>query len=124
MLDILIVMNNYFHDVATAVLLASAIVLWVLARQAEREGAEAAATLARAYPALTRFAQAALAWIVIGGIPRLIFFNTHDLGAVRDDLLPAIAVKHIVEVGAVVIGAAMWMRVKRRVEAAARDAGA
>ena len=32
----LIIMNNYFHDVATATLLSSAVILRVLGRQAER----------------------------------------------------------------------------------------
>lgn len=116
MADILIIMNNYLHDVATAVLLSAAVILWVLARQAERGGPEAFTQLARAYPMLTRFAVIALAWVIVGGIPRLVFFNTHDLGAVRGDLVPAIAVKHVVEFAAVGAGVVLWMRVKRRVE--------
>ncbi len=118
-LDILIIMNNYFHDVATAVLLSSAVVLWALYRLARRGGPGELALLARAYPLLTRFALFALAWVVLGGIPRVVFFGTHDLGAVRDDLAVPIAVKHVVEVGAVVAGAVLWRRVKRLVEAGA-----
>lgn len=113
MLDILIIMNNYFHDVATAVLLAAAIIMWVLARQAGDDGPAGSAALARAYPTLTRFATGALVWIVVGGVPRVIFFNTHDLGAIRGDLVPAIIVKHIVEVAAVVAGVVLWRRVRR-----------
>lgn len=115
LLDILIVMNNYFHDVATATLLAAAVIMWVLERQARAGGPQALEALARAYPALTRFANAALVWIVIGGIPRVLTFNTHDLGAVRDDLIVAIAVKHVAEVAFVVAGALMWRRVRRRI---------
>ena len=122
MLDILIIMNNYFHDVATATLLAAAVIMWVLERQAERGNAQDLATLGRAYPTLTRFAKGALVWIVIGGIPRVLTFNTHDLGAVRGDLIPAIIVKHVVEVLAVVLGIVLWQRVKRRIETAPREA--
>ena len=32
--DILIIMNNYFHDVATALLLAAAVIMWTLERVA------------------------------------------------------------------------------------------
>ena len=46
MTSVLIIMNNYFHDVATAVLLASAVILWVLGRQAEQEGRGGACALA------------------------------------------------------------------------------
>ncbi len=119
MFDILIIMNNYFHDVATAVLVAAAAIMWVLGRRARSGSAEEIAVLARSYPTLTKFAIGALVWVVIGGVPRVIFFNTHDLGAVRGDLVTAIAVKHVVEVAAVVAGVVMWRRVKRSIEAAA-----
>ena len=112
-LDILIIMNNYFHDVATATLLGAAVIMWALERQAADPAGLAA--LARAYPTLTRFANGALVWIIVGGIPRVITFNTHDLGAVRGDLIPAIAVKHVAEVAAVVVGVALWRRVRRRI---------
>lgn len=118
MLDILIIMNNYFHDVATATLISAAVIMWVLDRQARGGAPESLAALARAYPTLTRFANAALAWVIVGGIPRVITFNTHDLGALRGDLVPAIAVKHIVEVGAVIAGVVLWRRVRRSIQAA------
>lgn len=115
-MSILIIMNNYFHDVATAILLSAAVVMWVLGRQAERGSAEERAALAKFYPTLTKFAWGSLAWIVVGGIPRLIYFNTYDLGALRDDLIPAIAVKHIVEFAAIGAGILLWRRVKRTIE--------
>lgn len=117
--DILIIMNNYFHDVATATLLAAAVIMWVLERHAHSGNPADLATLARAYPLLTRFARWALVWVVLGGIPRVIFFNTHDLGAIRGDLVPAIAVKHVVEVAAVVAGILLWRRVRARIGTAA-----
>lgn len=116
MLDILIIMNNYFHDVATATLIGAAVIMWVLERQAEQGAPEDLAALRRAYPTLTRFANGALVWIVIGGIPRVITFNTHDLGALGGDLVPAIIVKHVLEVAAVLAGAWMWHRVRRLIE--------
>lgn len=116
-LDTLIIMNNYFHDVATATLLGAAVIMWTLERHARCGSPQDLTTLARAYPTLTRFATTALVWIVIGGIPRALTFNTHDLGAVRGDLVPAIIVKHLVEVAAVVAGIVLWRRVKRRIEA-------
>ncbi len=115
-LDILVIMNNYFHDVATATLIAAAVIMWVLERRARADAPGDLALLGRAYPTLTRFANAALVWVILGGIPRLITFNTHDLGAVRGDLGVAIAVKHVVEVAAVIAGAVMWRQVRRRIE--------
>jgi len=124
LIDILIIMNNYFHDVATATLLAAAAIMWVLDRQTRAQAPGDIVMLARLYPTLTRIAQGALVWIVIGGIPRVIFFNTHDLGAIRGDLVPAIIVKHVVEVAAVIAGVLLWRSVKRRIESAAADPSA
>jgi len=124
MIDILIIMNNYFHDVATAVLLGSVIIMHALGRQAERSGAADIAALARFYPTLTKFAWGAIAWIVIGGIPRTIFFTRYEWDpAVVKGIVPALAVKHILMFAAVVAGAVMWRGVKRRIfEAADIDA--
>ncbi|MBN1193455.1 MAG: hypothetical protein JXA36_07185 [Coriobacteriia bacterium] len=122
-LDVAIILNNYLHDVATAVLLSAAVIMWVLEKQTREGSVGSMEALARAYPALTRFAQGALAWIVVGGIPRIVTFNSHDLGAVRDDLVPVIVGKHVVEVAAVLAGAVLWMRVRRRIEGARFESG-
>ncbi|MCL4079180.1 hypothetical protein MX659_06220 [Coriobacteriia bacterium Es71-Z0120] len=117
MKDVLVILNNYFHDVATAVLLASAVILWVLERHAQ-SSPEGLAALRQSYPALTRFARVALAWIVIGGIPRTIFFTRYEWDpAVVKGIVPALIVKHALMVAAVVAGAVMWRRVARRVKA-------
>ncbi|MDY0340707.1 MAG: hypothetical protein RBS17_05805 [Coriobacteriia bacterium] len=124
MLDILIIMNNYFHDVATAVLVAAAAIMWVLYRRARTGGHEQVLALRNAYPSLSTFARWALVWVILGGIPRALTFNTHDLGAVHSDmayLIPAIVVKHVFEVAAVVAGVILWQRVKARVIASAAE---
>lgn len=114
MTSILIIMNNYFHDVATAVLLASAVILWVLGTQAEQDGEQARLALARAYPTLTKFARGAIAWIVIGGIPRTIFFTRYEWDpALIKGLVPALIVKHILMAVAVAVGVLMWRRMSR-----------
>lgn len=107
----LIIMNNYFHDVATATLLSSAVILWVLGRQAERGGPEDRRALAKAMPTLTRFAIGALIWIILGGIPRVIFFNTFEFIPAKDNgIIIDLAIKHVFLFAAVGAGAIMWLR--------------
>ncbi|MDR3686224.1 MAG: hypothetical protein P4L93_04620 [Coriobacteriia bacterium] len=107
----LIIMNNYFHDVATATLLSSAVILWVLGRQAERGGPEDRRALANAMPTLTRFAIGALIWIILGGIPRVIFFNTFEFIPAKDNgIIIDLAIKHVFLFAAVGAGAIMWLR--------------
>ena len=109
--SILIILNNYLHDVATATLLSSAVILWVLGRQARRGGADERRAFARAYRTLTRFAWGALAWIIIGGIPRTIFFPTYEfIPAETKGIVADLVVKHVLLVSAVIAGAIMWVR--------------
>ncbi len=113
MTAVLVILNNYLHDVATAVLLASAVVLLAVARVAGEEA------LVRAYPALTRFARGALAWIVVGGVPRTIFFTRYEWDpAVVKGIVPALVVKHTLMAAAVIAGSVLWVRIGRRVRAA------
>jgi len=123
--DLAIIMNNYFHDVATAVLLASAVIMWVLGRHAEKGGPDEVAALAGAYPVLTKFAWGALAWILIGGIPRVIFFKTHEfIPAVDKGLVPILAIQHVLMFAAVGAGILLWRKVRHIIEAAAQAGAA
>jgi hypothetical protein len=119
--SIVIIINNYFHDLATALLLTSAVILWVLGRRAEGGGPAERQALARAYPTLVRFAQGAFVWVILGGIPRTIFFTRYEWDpAVIHGIVPALMVKHAFMVTAIVVGAIMWFRMAKvaRAEAA------
>lgn len=123
MTSILIIINNYLHDVATAVLLASAVLVWALDRAVTRDGASGS-LLAVAYPRLVKLAWISLAWIVIGGIPRTIFFSRYEWDpAVVGGLVPALIIKHVLMFGGIAVGALIWRRIARRVrvEAEARS---
>jgi hypothetical protein len=122
-MSILIIINNYLHDVATAVLLSSAVILNVLGRQARTGGPGERQALVRAYRTLTRFAWGALAWIIIGGIPRTIFFPTYEfIPASVKGIVLDLVIKHVLLVGGVIAGAIMWVRIgKAAREYAAAD---
>jgi hypothetical protein len=108
---ILIILNNYLHDVATAVLLSSAVILWVLGRQAKSGGKGERKAFARAYGTLTKFAWGSLAWVIIGGIPRTIFFNQYEfIPASVKGIVPDLVIKHVLLVTGVAIGGVMWVR--------------
>lgn len=112
--SIVIIINNYFHDLATGLLLSSAVILWVLGRRAQRGGDAERRVLAQAYPALRTFARAALVWIILGGIPRTIFFTRYEWDpAVVKGIVPALVVKHVFMVCAVIVGAIMWRRMAK-----------
>ena len=123
---IALMMNNYFHDVATALLVASAFALWVLLRRYEAgaRGPDAARYFLEVQRALVKLARFSLAWIVLGGIPRTIWYADFEwANAAGRGQVVALAVKHVVAFALVVFGVAFWRRLKarvREVEAALR----
>lgn len=115
-LGLFIMMNNYFHDVATALLVGSAFALWAMVREYEEAGApQTRAYLLRIYGLMTKLARFSLAWIILGGIPRLIFFMDFEwVNAVGKLQVPALALKHILIFIAVGAGARLWWKLRKR----------
>jgi hypothetical protein len=116
-----LMMNNYLHDVATALLAASGVALWAMLREWERDGGPASARYFMAIHArMARLARGALAWIVVGGIPRTLFYTEFEwANAAGRAQVPALVVKHVLAFGFVGAGAWLWIRLRRRVAEAA-----
>lgn len=120
----LIIMNNYFHDVATAMLLSSAVILWMLGRKALADGPGGRQWFADAYRVLTRVAVFSILWIVLGGIPRTIFFQDVEWNLADPSnrhLLSALMVKHGFMWLAVGLGTWLWMRMRRLARAVSSE---
>lgn len=115
-LGLAIMMNNYFHDVATALLAGSAVALWAMVRRYEpSDGPGAGRYLLRIHRSMTALARFALAWIVLGGVPRLVFFMDFEwANAVGKLQVPALVLKHVLIFTAVGLGAALWLKLRRR----------
>jgi hypothetical protein len=110
-------MNNYFHDVATALLLASGIAMWVIYNKfGDSDKPEVRDYFLRLYGSITFLARFSLAWIILGGIPRTIFYAefewSHFAGK---NQIPALIVKHILAFIFVGVGAYVWIKLSRRV---------
>lgn len=116
-LGVAIMMNNYFHDVATALLAASAFVIHAIVRtQAVMASRESTLFFLRTYDQMVKFFRFALWWIVIGGIPRTIFYRSFEWANAADKLqVPALMVKHVVMAVLVVWGVYAWRRLKIKV---------
>lgn len=114
---ILLMMNNYFHDVATALLVASAVVMWALMKRLPVDPAvEAIQYFVKVYHLITRFALFSLAWIIVGGIPRTIFYKDFEWSHMAGQgQVPALVVKHVLAFALVFAGVALWSRAKKRV---------
>ena len=116
-LGVAVMMNNYFHDVATAMLAASAFCLYAIDRTRDALATDAATLFfLKSYRVMVKFFHFALCWIVIGGVPRTVFFVAFEWNHFADkEQVPALAVKHILMATAVVWGALAWRRLKLKV---------
>ena len=114
-LGIALMMNNYLHDVATALLIGSAAAILVMEKVVVRIGEPAAVLFfLTAYRRLTRLFHWALGWIVIGGIPRTIFYTRFEwANAAGKGQVAALVVKHLVMTVLVVIGIVCWRRLRQ-----------
>ena len=119
-LGIAIMMNNFFHNVAAALLAASGIALWVILKKYESHPGhdERAVTeyFLSLYESMTRVAKFSLYWILIGGVPRTLFYRDFEwVTAIKHGQIPALIVMHILAIAFVVTGVRLWIKVKKRV---------
>jgi len=120
-MSLVIVFNNYFHDLATGVFFGCAIALWAVSRSLRADPTRAAA-LTPLYQALTRALWISVAWILLGGIPRTIFFPTYEfVPALGKGIVPALIVKHVFMFTAVGIGITAWVSARREFARHAAD---
>jgi len=123
---IALMMNNYFHDVATALLASSAFALWILLRRYEAggRGPDAARYFLEIQRSMAKLARFSLAWIVLGGVPRTIWYADFEwANAAGRGQVAALIVKHVVAAGLVVLGVAFWKRLRSRVRAVEASLG-
>lgn len=115
-LGVAIMMNNYFHDVATALMAASAFCIFALAKTCDEFGDPVATRFyLRTYRQMGRFFRFSLYWIVIGGIPRTVFYTRFEwANAAGREQVPALMVKHLLMAALVIFGIRAWRRLKQK----------
>ena len=117
-LGVAIMMNNYFHDMATGLLVGSGFALHAIIRiQASMNTPEATLFFLKTNRQMVKLFKFALWWVILGGIPRTIFYTSFEWANAADKLqIPALAVKHVMMFAAVVWGIVAWRRMQKKVE--------
>jgi len=116
--SILIMSINYSHDIATAFLAVSGMMMLFLSRTFPAPaGKEADFFFIRTYEAIRRSARYSLEWILLAGVPRIIFYLQFEWSSMAGDLqVIAIIIKHIVMFTLVGMGLYYWFRLNKRVK--------
>lgn len=118
-----ILMNNYFHDVATAMLLACGIVLGVMLKHLGEERDEAvmryAAALFRGVTVLFRFSGL---WIIASGMLRIATFRSFEWhNTVQKHFEAGLLVKYGIAAAMMIVGAFLWVKLSRRMKSRLRS---
>jgi len=107
---ILVMLNNYFHDLAVAFLWASSLMAHLVLRYWPGRPSEELAKI------LDRIAWGSLAWVLIGGAIRAWFYQEYEwLPAAGRGQVVALAVKHVLLVGLTVWGLVGVVKLRRRI---------
>lgn len=117
-LGVFIMLNNYFHDVATALLAASGVTMWIILRRySNNTNTDVTDYFLRIYKGITRLAKFSLCWILVGGIPRTLAYKDFEwANAVGKKQVPALIVKHVLAFIFVCAGAFIWMKINKKVK--------
>ncbi len=116
-LGVAIMMNNYLHDMATGLLVGSGFALHaIFPIQKSMNTPQATLFFLKTNRQMVKLFKFALWWVVLGGVPRTIFYTSFEWANAADKLqVPALAVKHVMMFAAVVWGVVAWRRMQARV---------
>jgi hypothetical protein len=113
---ILVMLNNYFHDLSTAVFAVSAIAAWLVVRSQAMEQAPAAVRPLAA--GLVKVGIASFVWTLLGGWIRGITYREFEwVEAAGRGQVPVLVLKHVILFSLVVVGIVVHYRVHRRLRA-------
>jgi hypothetical protein len=118
MTAILVMLNNYFHDLSTAVFAVSAIAAWLVVRSRAMEQAPAAVRPLAA--GLVKVGIASFVWTLLGGWIRGITYREYEwVDAAGRGQVPVLVLKHVILFSLVVAGIAVHYRVHHALRAEA-----
>lgn len=108
---------NYSHDVATALLTASGVAMWLLSKNFPSQASpESERYLIKTYRSITRVAKDSLYYVLIAGIPRVIFYMHYEWSDLAGDLqIVVVVIKHIALISLVATGVYLWIKLGNRV---------
>ncbi len=112
-------MSNYFHDVATAMIMACSVSMWLILKRFEGDSStEARAFLFRLYQRISGVVVFSWIWIVTAGILRIATFSSYEwptAAANRHEY--GLMLKYAIAMTLIAVGAILWSRVANRMKA-------
>jgi predicted LPLAT superfamily acyltransferase len=118
MLGVLVMLNNYFHDFATALLVVSTYVMFLMVRYAEVSGGKPLKeNVVGIYPTMVHITGATLVLLLMAGIVRSFTYKWFEWVEVLGRAQVFVLVfKHIVMFAVVGYGIYLWIGMHKRIK--------
>lgn len=118
MIGILVMMNNYFHDLAAGIVFVCGVVMFASVKKAEETGSvEVKKFFIGVYPTLVHIVGGAIIFMLFAGVIRTFTYKDFEwANAVGVGQVYAIMVKHVVLGGIFFYGIALWIKSHKKVK--------
>jgi uncharacterized membrane protein len=112
--SVLIIVMNYFHDLAVALLASNILVVYFLGRWLDGQPS-AENRVASVFRKLARVSVGAFIFVIVAGAVRAWFFTEIEWNpAVAKGLIPALIVKHIILIAVTTFGVVAHLKYHRK----------
>ena len=125
MIGILVMMNNYFHDLAAGIVFVTGITMYVMVQKAIENDTQAAKEIVLGvYPKLVHIVGGAIIFMLFAGVIRTFTYKEFEwANAVGNSQVPAIIVKHIILGGIFFYGIALWIKAHKKIKLMRKELG-
>lgn len=125
MIGILVMMNNYFHDLAAGIVFVCGVAMFAMVKRAEEMGSrEIKEYFLGIYPLLVHIIGGAIIFMLFAGVIRTFTYTDFEwANAVGVGQVYAIIVKHIFLGGIFFYGIALWVKSHRKVKEMRKELG-
>ncbi len=114
MLKVLLLLLNYSHDIATAFLTVSGVLIVLLYKKRETLSEASMDALYTLYRRIKLIAEVSLIWILLAGVPRTLFYRTLEWSYMAGNAqIVAIGIKHVLMFALVGALSYYWIKLSR-----------
>lgn len=118
MIGILVMMNNYFHDLAAGIVFVCGVTMFLMVKKAEElDSFPAMEIVAAVYPRLVHIIGGSIIFMLFAGTIRTFTYKEFEwANAVGNAQVPAIVVKHIILGAIFFYGIALWVKAHKKMK--------
>ena len=126
MIGILVMMNNYFHDLAAGIVFVCGVTMFVMVKKVAESGNVAAKEVVLSvYPKLVHIIGGSIIFMLFAGVIRTFTYKEFEwANAVGVSQVPAIMVKHVMLGGLFFYGIGLWIKAHKKIKAMRKELSA